>query len=202
MIEIELKYRLKNKFNLDKEIKSKKIVEDIYYDTKDYTLLKKGNFLRVRNGKELDFKLSANDLTHLYCKETNYELKEENKEEIEKILSNLDINVTLETIYDLFTKLKVLAPIKKKRTSYQLEDNVILVLDEVEDLGNFLEVEYDVDKDAISKEEGEYYKNYLLNLLKKNNLFNENLQEVHIGYVELYLKEFNKEAYNLGLYQE
>ncbi len=166
MIEIELKYKLKDKIDINKEIKSKKIVEDIYYDTEDYQLLKKGNFLRVRNKKQLDFKLSANDLTHLYCKETNFELIEDNKDNIEKILKGLGIELKLENIADLFNKLKILAPIKKERISYQLEDNVVLVLDNVRDLGYFLEIEYDLDKDMITKEEGEYYKNYLINILK------------------------------------
>lgn len=200
MIEIELKYELKNKLDLGLMPTSEKTVEDIYYDTKDYKLLKNGNFLRIRNGKQLDFKLNANDLSHLYCKETNYELNNDNLYEINKILNDLGIIINLTSIEDIFRELDVLAPIKKKRKSYTLEDNVIMVIDEVEDLGSFLEIEYDLDKDVL--DDGKYYKNLLINILKKYNIFDESFREVHIGYVELYLKKYNIEAYKLGLYQE
>lgn len=68
MIEIELKYELESKLKLDLNNSFEKIVEDIYYDTSDYKLLRSGNFLRIRNNKSLDFKLNADDLGHLYCK--------------------------------------------------------------------------------------------------------------------------------------
>lgn len=200
MIEIELKFELKDKINIDITKEKSKMVEDIYYDTKDYKLLRKGNFLRIRNGNQLDFKLSANDLTHLYCKETNYELDNSNIKEINDVLNSLGVDANLKTIDDLFANLVVLAPIKKKRYSKTLEENVVMVLDEVDDLGNFLEIEYDLDKDTV--DDSDYYKNLLIDILKKHNIYNDSFREVHIGYVELYLKKHNIEAYKLGLYQE
>lgn len=202
MIEIELKYELNDKKPITLTLTDEKIVEDIYYDTKDFKLLKNGNFLRVRNGKQLDFKLNANDNSHLYCKETNFTLEDDNIKEIKDLLSNLDVKVSFNNIEELFLKLIVLAPIKKKRLVYKLEDNVTMVIDEVDDLGAFLEIEYDLDKNSITKEEGEHYKEYLINILKEKNLFNSLKREVHIGYVELYLKKHNKDAYNMGIYQE
>jgi len=202
MIELELKYELKNKLKMNLEPTSEKIVEDIYYDTKDYTFLKKGNFLRVRNNKSLDFKLNANNLEHLYCKETNYELKDKSVPEINNVLKKLGTNTKLDNISDIKNKFEVLANLKKKRYSYQLEDNVIMVIDEVENLGNFLEIEYDIDKDTITHEEKVYYKNYLIDILKKHNILIEDMKSVNIGYVELYLKKYNTKAYNIGLYQE
>lgn len=200
MIEIELKFELKDKLNINLKPNSEKVVEDIYYDTKDYKLLKNGNFLRIRNGKQLDFKLSANDLTHLYCKETNYELNNENLKEISNVLKDLDVNINLNNINDLFNELEILAPIKKKRRSYTLEENVVMVIDEVEDLGTFLEIEYDLEEDSLDN--ADYYKNLLVDILKKHNIYDTSFREVHIGYVELYLKKYNIEAYKLGLYQE
>ena len=41
MIEIELKFELKNKINVYLKPDSEKEVEDIYYDTEDYKFLKK-----------------------------------------------------------------------------------------------------------------------------------------------------------------
>lgn len=72
MIELELKYKLNKKPNIQEEITKENDVEDIYYDTQDYTMLRNGNFLRLRNKRSLDFKLNTNDKTHFYCKETNF----------------------------------------------------------------------------------------------------------------------------------
>jgi len=202
MIELELKYELKDNLKLNIKPTSEKVVDDIYYDTKNYDFLRKGNFLRIRNNKSLDFKLNANNLEHLYCKETNYKLKENNISEINEVIKGLNVNIKLDNISDINNKFIVLAQLKKKRYSYRLEDNIIMVIDEVENLGNFLEIEYDIDKDSITEEEKEYYKKYLEGVLKKYNILTDNMKYVSIGYVELYLKKYNMEAYNLGIYHE
>lgn len=200
MIEIELKYELRSRLKLNLNSSSEKIVEDIYYDTSDYKLLKSGNFLRIRNNKSLDFKLNANDLSHLYCKETNFDLNDSNIDSINSILNSLGIDEKFESIIDLKSKFGVLAPIKKKRTTYNLEDSIVMSIDEVEDLGYFLEIEYDLDKDEV--DDADYYKNLLIEALKKYHIYDKLSREVHIGYVELYLKKYNIEAYKLGIYQE
>lgn len=202
MIEIELKYKLKKNYNIDFGEANKKKVEDIYYDTYDYQMLKNGNFLRVRNGKQIDFKLNANDLSHLYCEETSFKLNNDSLDGINRVFNNIVDDIKLDNVDEITKKLKVLAPIKKERWSKKISDNVIIVLDKVEELGDFLEIEYDLDKDSISKEEGEYYKTYLISVLKENLLFDYLEKEVHVGYVELYLKEYNEDAYNIGIYHE
>ncbi len=202
MIEIELKYELKNKIECNLKPDKEKEVEDIYYDTEDYQLLKNGNFLRIRNKAQLDFKINANDMSHLYCKETNFSYDDANVSEIKELLQKLGIDVSFTSLDELFKKLKILAPIKKKRYTYKLEEKVVMVIDEVENLGTFLEIEYDYENDEITKEQGEYYKNYLKDILKKYNLLNGDTREVRIGYVELYLKKHNKEAYDLGIYKD
>jgi len=202
VIEIELKYELKNSFCFELKPMKESVVEDIYYDTEDYQLLRSGNFLRVRNGKQIDFKLNANDSSHLYCKETNFSFKNENFDEIKKILSNIGIFLSSNTLDEIFMDLKVLAPIKKKRSTYVLEENVIMVLDKVENLGTFLEIEYDYDGDTFTKEQGDYFKKYLKEILNKFHLLKDGDREVSIGYVELYLKKYNVETYQLGLYQD
>ena len=75
-----------------------------------------------------------------------------------------------------------------------------MVIDEVEDLGTFLEIEYDLDKNEIDN--ANYYENMLIEILKKHSLYDKSMRKVPIGYVELYLKKYNIEAYRLGLYQE
>lgn len=202
MIEIELKYELKKDIPSSLKPTNQKIVEDIYYDTEDYKLLKNGNFLRLRNKKQFDFKLKSNDDTHLYCEETNYDYTEENVSKIVEVLNRLGVNISSTNLIDLTNDLKVLAPIKKKRTTYQLEENVVMVIDEVEDLGTYLEIEYDLDSDTLTEEDSIKYKNYLNEVLEQNGITKDHLEYVSIGYVELYLKKYNNEAYQLGLYQD
>lgn len=201
MIELELKYKLNKVPVIQEEITSEKNVEDIYYDTKDYTMLRNGNFLRLRNKKSLDFKLNTNDLTHLYCKETNFSIDHFDRNGVLEVLKAIDVNAAFETGEELLEKLQVLAPIKKYRQSYKLEENVIMVIDEVQDLGTFLEIEYDIDQESITQEEANHYKDYLVNILKKRNLITNEDEEIHIGYVELYLKKYNIDAFNLGIYK-
>ena len=95
----------------------------------------------------------------------------------------------------------LLAPIVKSRREFEIEPNLHICIDEVEDLGVFLEAEIMIDKDNISDDEAQTYKQLLSSKLVENKLICADDQMVSVGYVELYLKEHNPEAYNLGLYK-
>ncbi len=201
MIEVELKYKLKKFPKVDFPLVEERKEEDIYYDTSNYDLLRNGNFLRIRNQEKIDFKLSTNDLTHLYCKETRFSFKPFPSAEITEVFSSLNLPISCDN-YEKFTKnLIVLAPIIKKRKTYKIDDNITMVLDEIDNLGYFLEIEYDLEQDSISEEEGKMYKEILTKVLTDNLLLEETDERISIGYVELYLKKYNIEAYRLGLYQ-
>lgn len=202
MIEIELKYRLKGFPKADFPLISESEEEDIYYDTNNYDLLRNGNFLRIRNQKRIDFKLNTNDLSHLYCKEVNFSFEPFPYEKIEEVLHNLGIDISFNSYEEFTKKLDVLSPIIKKRKSYKIDDNITMVLDEIDNLGYFLEIEYDVQKDECNEEEVKRYEELLKNTLKDNNLLTEYDEQVKIGYVELYLKKHNIDAYHLGIYQD
>lgn len=202
MIEIELKYKLKNFPKVGFPLLEERTEEDIYYDTKNYELLRNGNFLRIRNHEKIDFKLSTNDITHLYCKETRFPFEPFPSSKIEEVFHNLKLDITFNNYEEFKEKLFVLAPILKKRKTYKINDSITMVLDEVDNLGYFLEIEYDVEQDSITEEEGKEYEEVLKNVLEENHLLTEGDKKVTIGYVELYLKEHNIEAYHLGLYQE
>lgn len=202
MIEIELKYKLKNFPKVGFPLLEERTEEDIYYDTKNYELLRNGNFLRIRNREKIDFKLSTNDITHLYCKETRFPFEPFPSSKIEEVFHNLKLDITFNNYEEFKEKLFVLAPILKKRKTYKINDSITMVLDEVDNLGYFLEIEYDVEQDSITEEEGKEYEEVLKNVLEENHLLTEGDKKVTIGYVELYLKEHNIEAYHLGLYQE
>ncbi len=202
MIEVELKYKLNSFPKVDFPLVEERREEDIYYDTKNYDLLRNGNFLRIRNQEKIDFKLSTNDLTHLYCRETRFPFSPFPSEKIEEVFQNLKLDISCYNYEEFKEKLIVLAPILKKRKTYKINDSITMVLDEIEDLGYFLEIEYDVEQESITEEEGKKYEDILISVLKENKLLQEENKKVSIGYVELYLKEHNIEAYHLGLYQE
>lgn len=201
MIEIELKYKLKSFPNVEFPLVSEIKEEDIYYDTSDYALLRKGNFFRIRNNEKIDFKLSTNDLTHLYCKETRFSLNPFPFLKVQNVFDELGIKISCQTKEELMDNLIILAPILKKRRTYKINDSITMVLDEIENLGNFLEIEYDVEEDSLTEEEAKKYEDILNNILIENHLIAEDDERVRIGYVELYLKKYNPKAFSLGLYQ-
>lgn len=123
MIELELKYHIKkppeNLINF-KLIKDKQ-QEDIYYDTEDFKLLKKGNFLRIRNKSKLEFKIDIDENNHLYCQETIFDVKEigSKEKEISMILKSLGFETSqnfsnLSKILNIYN-FNMLAPINKNR---------------------------------------------------------------------------------------
>lgn len=206
MIEYELKFKIDEIPSILENYKfSSKEQNDYYYDTTDYSLISKGNFLRVR-GNQIDFKLNSGDITHLYCKELNYNLEEinSNNSSFCEVLTTIGIKCNKEfNSFEEFLEnynFILLCPIKKYRKRYKFNDKLSITIDEVEDLGLYLEAEMMVTEIInINKEE---IKNEMLSSLNKLQILNGNEQMVMIGYVELYLKKHNKYAYDLGLYKE
>lgn len=209
MIELELKYKLTNipEATVKLEKVKTKAQTDIYYDTQDYDLIRKGNFLRVRNGEKLEFKVDLDDASHLYCKETVFKIKEikQNINEINKVFSAIGIRQSkqVEDFDDFVEKndLIIIAPIKKVRTEYRLAKNITIAVDEVDDLGLFLEAEIMVDHDDLSAENAVEIKEELVNELLKAKVISSNDEMVNIGYVELYLLKHNKNVYELGKFK-
>lgn len=205
MIELELKYEISSSKESLKEleVRSNKKQIDIYYDTNNYNLLKKGNFLRLRNNKCLEFKLGGEDDRHLFCKELTFDitLSTFNINDVLEVLQKLNINIIAKTIDELLSNLSILATIEKERTSYNFEDNCTISIDIVRDLGMFLEAEIMIDKDKLTKEDAKNIEDELLNKLAKYNILNKNDKRVNVGYVELYLLKYNKKAYELGMFK-
>ncbi len=204
MIEVELKLQVNNFPNFKKlECLKKSKVLDIYYDTPNYNLISTGNFLRNRDNKNIDFKLNIGDLSHTYCKETSFLYNDFlPKTSIEQIFKSIGIEYNNKfKNFNEFLKvnnLKTLAKIDKYREVYKLDD-LIISLDNAKNIGKFIEIECDFPDNAeINKEE---IKNYMLNKLNQNG-FSFDYSQVKIGYVELYLKQHNPKAYNLGLFKE
>ena len=161
MIELELKYELTTipTSVMDLKIIKQKNQEDIYYDTPNYDLIRSGNFLRIRNNKRLEFKLFAGDTSHLFCEETDFELDEitSNQQQINSILSSINLKTVenLNSFEQIVTinNLEVLAPIIKSRTSYEFNNYSTISIDQVDNLGLFLEAEIMIDKESLSNTE-------------------------------------------------
>ena len=205
MIELELKYEILNvSEQIEKlELKKNKRQRDVYYDTNDYILLKNGNFLRVRNGKRLEFKLDIDDTTHLFCKETSFDLDtaNQNMNNILGLLQQLGVHMNANTIDDVLNHLSTLAVIDKNRKEYHFNDECSIAIDYVEDLGTFLEAEIVINQDIITAQEAEQIKSELIDQLRKAQIISDNDTYVNTGYVELFLLKHNKKAYDMGKFK-
>ncbi len=188
-IEFEIEARLDDISILEPFISKMKFIEnidqvDIYYDTLNKDLFKQAVFLRNRNDKILEIKsaIDPKDISHLECKETVFELPLTTENE-NKFTNFMKTFITAEKTGDFLSKfnLEEFVVIKKHRKKYANNDYE-LVIDNVEGLGDFFEIEL---KNGSKKE--------LLNFVKDNNI-----ERLPLGYVELYLREHNFETYKTG----
>lgn len=204
MIEFELRFKVE-KFPSEERLKfiKEKDVVDIYYDTKDYKLIREGNFLRNRNNKTIDFKLELGDLSHLFCNELNFDYANfADNLSLQKIFSGLrlDYNKDFDS-FETFTQknnLIELCKIDKHRRIFKLED-LEISFDEEKSFGKFIEAEIDLDENE--KIDKEAIKKYILDKLLKFKIIEKPYEKVEIGYVEIYLKKFNPKVYDLGLFK-
>jgi len=203
MIEFELKYSIPYiPAVIDTlHMTSEKQVLDIYYDTKDYQLLKNGNFIRIR-GDSIEFKLNeADDSAHLFSGESKFNKFSfsGDNEKLCILLEKFQFNSSFSNFSKFLeiNNLSVLAEINKKRKQYSLDGGVSLMIDDVSTFGYFLEIEKIFpDKKFDAKKEELILKQILVN----NNLLPDGSIYVPIGYVEIFLKRYNYEAYKLGKY--
>lgn len=208
MIEFELKFKInKTPTKLINFPKIDDLIEkDIYYDTSNYDLLKEGDFFRVRNNKQIDFKLNLSDEAHLYCKEKSFLIKDikPNNKHFLDIFYCLDIEINLNfTNFDSFIKINnftVLAPIIKNREIYKIDGDTTVTIDNVENLGTFMEAEIMLDNIDRLKDKNKL-KAEIINKLKLLDLIKDNTKLINVGYVELYLLKNNKKVYNLGKFK-
>jgi len=165
--------------------------EDVYFDTSENDLFKKGAFIRVRDNTYCDIKYNAdiNDLKHVVCDEHRFDvpLGEKSVNEIriflEKVIDGYVPNKKIESELDA-VGLVPFVSITKNRTVY-LTQTVEIVIDDIEGLGSFIEIEARDDSNASA----------VMNLQKELDL-----EHIPIGYVELYLREYNFDLYEKGKY--
>ncbi len=187
-------------FLKNKKFISSKLVVDEYLDTSDGLFYQDGIFIRLRNGKSLDFKFNPEHLgvkdvnEHVTCHEYNVALPFElsSTHVFETLAKMIPIKCPQPYTYDEFLKinnLKTLLVLDKKRTTYE-DDLFVIAVDEFADFGTFLELEA---------------KN---NNMQKEAFLNEvamatkgmKVTEFNSGYIELRLRQINELLYLKGKY--
>lgn len=170
---------------------------DIYYDTPDWQLLQRAVFLRVRNQQRLEFKFNEQaEQAHVQSTERAFPLQPQAEQAaamnalFTHFLPTWSPMPTWEAAL-LENKLVELARIKNMRQQYSL-GSVQLCVDYVAGLGDFLEAE-------IECEEGTDTHQARAKLYKLIADFTT--EPLPIGYVELWLRQHNPQAYRKGVYQ-
>ena len=124
---------------------------DIYLDTPEALLYQRGIFIRLRNNKKLDFKFNRACLDNPelamqdYCEEYSFELplRESDLLKINELLTDLKLKTISSADVDILKSVNnfgIHYIIDKVRTTYK-HDLFTFGLDEVADLGTFLEIE-------------------------------------------------------------
>ena len=183
---------------------------DVYYDTAAFGGYGGGNFLRVRDGRRIDFKLDCWEIGYLFCKEVGIKLGDL---AAESAAFNDAIRVfgsgagTVNGAYADFddvvrkNNLVELCRIAKHRRVYQITSEIKIMLDQVENIGLFMECEIMRDGD-VDNEIATRLKDKMIAELESRGLLPSDARPVNVGYVELYLYRNNREAFELGKYKD
>ncbi len=155
-IEIELRYELRAPEQLASFLAPfEKLHQthdiDIYLDNPEAMLYQKGIFIRIRNNKKLDIKFNRATLENAdlaiqdYCEEHSFALplQEEDKDRLNLLLVSLDLKPVIVADLEHLKAVNNFADhytVDKLRTSYK-HKAFTLCVDEVTDLGTFLEIE-------------------------------------------------------------
>lgn len=202
--EIELKFEILDKtgfqgFIKDLEQVSESSYLDIYFDTKDARLYKKGIFIRVRDQKRLDFKFSSHALEnpdefddHSSCEEYNFDLPltENDLPKLNTALKILNLKeISNPTVEDLKEQNNFVDSIviDKLRKEYKL-GKFLIVHDVIKDLGEYVEIEF-----IGSPEETKKIKQEMNETLKGLNL-----KLMTVGYNEIYWRKNGFNTYLQG----
>ncbi len=205
-IEVELKFQVGKKERLEAFLNGlqshgeKRVVDD-YYDTPSGELFQRGIFLRIRDGKQVDFKFNLDDISegagnaHEYCDEYTYRLPLEQSHfgEFTKVCKMLNLKAPDKPDFQEFceangfVKSMTIDKLRRKYTTDTFEISV----DDVKDLGEFVEVEYE-------GKEGEDYEPIKRKILELVEPLEVKL--ITTGYNEVYWRKHNFDLYLKGKY--
>ena len=207
-IEIELKFEVLDRDEVQRFVQNLKVIEqmrivDVYLDTKEAALFKRGIFIRVRNGTKFDIKFNREDIgkglndniEHTHCDEVSNLLPftSVTMASINETLKFLELALmSTPTLEDLMQRNNLVesVTIDKQRTSYAVGEFHIDV-DTVKDLGEYLEIEKMIDESADQHK--------VLGKMR-DRLKGLTLKHVDVGYNELYWRKYNFDLYLQGKY--
>jgi len=212
-IEVELKFQLYHLEELETFVQNLKFicekpVVDVYFDTEQGDLYKRGIFIRIRDNSTLDFKFNEGDMkksgkpeeipNHLYCEEYSYPLplRQEDMKSVNTVLRLLQLHEIQEASLDALCKSNGFAQsviIEKKRRTYKDSRDFKIMIDSVKNLGEFLEIEK-----MISDTNTENADNIVREM--KQSLEGLTLKPITTGYNELYWRKYNFDLYLQGLF--
>ncbi len=205
--ELELKFQILDKKQLENFLKNfkflkKEKIKDVYLDTKDAKLYKKGIFIRIRDNKKLQIKFNYSDVVnqnkislHEICSEYSFNLplSEKDVKKLNRILDILDLkSISSPSMEELKAKncLMESIVIEKERKVFT-DTKFLIVIDEVKGLGTFVEIETKI-------KEGESVgslKRKMLNLVKDLKV-----KRITTGYNELWWRKHDFKVYLQGRY--
>ena len=169
---------------------------DVYYDTGGLDLLQNAVFVRVRDNSQLQFKFNESaDPAHVQSLERVFRLvpdqaqAEEMNALFARFLPFWHAAPDFETAR-VTNRLIELAHIRNRREVYT-GNGIHLSIDHVEGLGDFLEVEVQCEERAEAEKAVAVLQAFLAEL---------DVQPLSVGYVELWLRVHNPQAYQLGRY--
>lgn len=206
-IEVELKFQVLDDAQIDKFLGSfqfidKKRIVDIYLDTREGDLYKKGIFVRIRDNKKLDFKVNLADFQaqdrlswHEHCNEFSFALpiSETSVDPINKISQTLTMKKISNPDLEEFKSKNNLTDsmvIDKFRQRYS-DGRFEYSFDDVKGLGKFIEIEQMASlEDNLEKIKDEM----------REKLRDLNLKLITTGYNEVYWRKYNFNLYLQGRY--
>jgi adenylate cyclase, class 2 len=205
MIEVELKFEIAPdaRARLEKYLATIGVARslqnsDTYYDTPAFDLLSQAVFVRVRNHQRLEFKFNEQAAPeHISCTERVFSLAPgpQQVEEMNSLFAGfLPGWHAAGTVGNALHEngLIELARIENRRVEYTYE-NLVVCVDHVEELGDFLEIETQCAEDSETRRAVAQVQAFAAGV---------EARQVHVGYVELWLRKHYPLVYRRGKYQE
>ncbi len=198
MIEVELKFQVLNEnevldFLKNLEFVSEKRIVDVYLDTAEGDLFKRGIFVRIRDDKSLDFKYNLDDDDwHEHCDEHSFVLPLGNVPDVNANCRLLGLKEIEKGLEEFKAKNNLIDSMAVDKVRKKFKDGEFeYCLDLVKDMGLFLEIEAE-------GKEGEDLEAVKMRMREK--LKGLNLKKITTGYNEIYWREHNFELYMQGKY--
>jgi adenylate cyclase class IV len=206
-VEVELKFQVLDAMQMEKFLSNLRFIDekrvvDVYLDTKEGSLFKKGLFVRIRDDKKLDFKFNLTDFQdqnklsrHESCSEFSFTLPllEDSVVPINEICQILNFEKIVKPDLSEFKNKNELIDsmtIDKARRRYN-DGKFEYCFDDVKELGKFIEIELM----ASPEDNLEEIKNEM-----RERLSGLQLKLITTGYNEVYWRKYDFNLYLKGRY--